>query len=81
LQYTKVWIPDPNEVWRSAEIIQDYKEGDESLHLKLEDGTIYIFPINYEGAKLPFLRNPDILVGENDLTSLSYLHEPEILHN
>ena len=25
---------------------------------------------------LPPLRNPDILVGENDLTSLSYLHEP-----
>lgn len=26
--------------------------------------------------ELPFLRNPEILVGENDLTSLSYLHEP-----
>lgn len=25
---------------------------------------------------LPPLRNPDILLGENDLTSLSYLHEP-----
>jgi len=25
---------------------------------------------------LPHLRNPDILIGENDLTSLSYLHEP-----
>jgi hypothetical protein len=25
---------------------------------------------------LPPLRNPDILVGENDLTTLSYLHEP-----
>ncbi len=30
---------------------------------------------------LPHLRNPDILVGENDLTALSYLHEPAILHN
>lgn len=30
---------------------------------------------------LPFLRNPDILVGENDLTALSYLHEPAVLHN
>ena len=27
-------------------------------------------------GSLPPLRNPDILVGENDLTSLSYLHEP-----
>lgn len=30
---------------------------------------------------LPHLRNPDILVGENDLTALSYLHEPAVLHN
>lgn len=40
LQYTRVWIPDPDEVWRSAEIIKDYKEGDKSLHLKLEDETV-----------------------------------------
>ena len=25
---------------------------------------------------LPSLRNPEVLVGENDLTTLSYLHEP-----
>ena len=25
---------------------------------------------------LPPLRNPEVLVGENDLTTLSYLHEP-----
>ena len=25
---------------------------------------------------LPHLKNPEILIGENDLTSLSYLHEP-----
>nr|CAD7573118.1 unnamed protein product [Timema californicum] len=31
--------------------------------------------------KLPPLRNPDILIGENDLTSLSYLHEPAVLYN
>lgn len=30
---------------------------------------------------MPPLRNPDILVGENDLTALSYLHEPAVLHN
>ncbi|NWW87026.1 MYO5B protein, partial [Rhynochetos jubatus] len=81
LQYTKVWIPDPDEVWRSAEIIQDYKEGDESLRLKLEDGTLYEYPVGIQGNELPFLRNPDILVGENDLTALSYLHEPAVLHN
>ncbi|UYV60536.1 MYO5A [Cordylochernes scorpioides] len=31
--------------------------------------------------KLPPLRNPEILIGENDLTSLSYLHEPAVLYN
>uniref|UniRef100_A0A8C4XTE8 Myosin VB n=1 Tax=Falco tinnunculus TaxID=100819 RepID=A0A8C4XTE8_FALTI len=78
--FIKVWIPDPDEVWRSAEIIKDYKEGDKSLHLKLEDETLYEYPVD-QGNKLPFLRNPDILVGENDLTALSYLHEPAVLHS
>jgi len=33
--------------------------------------------LNIKSASdLPHLRNPEILVGENDLTSLSYLHEP-----
>uniref|UniRef100_A0A8D2M6J2 Myosin VB n=1 Tax=Zonotrichia albicollis TaxID=44394 RepID=A0A8D2M6J2_ZONAL len=76
-----VWIPDPDEVWRSAEIIKDYKEGDKSLQLKLEDETLYEYPIDPPGSELPFLRNPDILVGQNDLTGLSYLHEPAVLHN
>uniref|UniRef100_A0A8D2M3G9 Myosin VB n=1 Tax=Zonotrichia albicollis TaxID=44394 RepID=A0A8D2M3G9_ZONAL len=79
--YTRVWIPDPDEVWRSAEIIKDYKEGDKSLQLKLEDETLYEYPIDPPGSELPFLRNPDILVGQNDLTGLSYLHEPAVLHN
>lgn len=30
---------------------------------------------------LPFLRNPDILLGRDDLTTLSYLHEPAVLNN
>ncbi|XP_071436112.1 unconventional myosin-Vb isoform X2 [Pithys albifrons albifrons] len=80
-KYTRVWIPDPDEVWRSAEVIKDYKEGDKSLQLKLEDETLYEYPIGLQGNELPFLRNPDILVGENDLTVLSYLHEPAVLHN
>uniref|UniRef100_A0A670ZRU9 Myosin VB n=1 Tax=Pseudonaja textilis TaxID=8673 RepID=A0A670ZRU9_PSETE len=79
--YTRVWIPDPEEVWKSAEIIRDYKEGDKTLRLKLEDETILEYPIDPKENKFPFLRNPDILVGENDLTALSYLHEPAVLHN
>uniref|UniRef100_A0A8C9SH35 Myosin VB n=1 Tax=Scleropages formosus TaxID=113540 RepID=A0A8C9SH35_SCLFO len=79
--YTRVWIPDPEEVWRAAEIIKDYKEGDPILHLKLEDESTLEYPIGQKDNPLPFLRNPDILVGENDLTALSYLHEPAVLHN
>ena len=30
---------------------------------------------------LPPLVNPDILLGEANLTQLSYLHEPGVLHN
>uniref|UniRef100_I3MXL9 Unconventional myosin-Vb n=1 Tax=Ictidomys tridecemlineatus TaxID=43179 RepID=I3MXL9_ICTTR len=80
-QYTRVWIPDPDEVWRSAELTKDYKEGEKSLQLKLEDETIREYPVDAQNNQLPFLRNPDILVGENDLTALSYLHEPAVLHN
>lgn len=39
------------------------------------------YPVGRDSNPLPFLRNPDILVGENDLTALSYLHEPAVLHN
>ncbi|XP_070599668.1 unconventional myosin-Vb isoform X1 [Erythrolamprus reginae] len=81
VKYTRVWIPDPEEVWKSAEIIRDYKEGDKTLRLKLEDETILEYPVEPKENKFPFLRNPDILVGENDLTALSYLHEPAVLHN
>ncbi|KAL1773922.1 unconventional myosin-Vb isoform X2 [Sigmodon hispidus] len=81
MEYTRVWIPDPDEVWRSAELTKDYKEGDKSLQLRLEDDTIREYPIDVQNNQLPFLRNPDILVGENDLTALSHLHEPAVLHN
>ncbi|XP_030005136.1 unconventional myosin-Vb isoform X2 [Sphaeramia orbicularis] len=80
-KFTRVWIPDPDEVWKAAEITKDYKEGDPILHLKLEDETPLEYPISPKNNPLPFLRNPDILVGENDLTALSYLHEPAVLHN
>uniref|UniRef100_A0A6Q2Z5V9 Uncharacterized protein n=1 Tax=Esox lucius TaxID=8010 RepID=A0A6Q2Z5V9_ESOLU len=70
-KYNRVWIPDPEHVWKSAEILRDFRPGDETLELQLEDAS----------PQLPHLRNPDILVGENDLTALSYLHEPAVLHN
>ena len=47
------------------------------------------FPLHWQEARypvaspsdLPPLGNPDILEGENDLTALSFLHEPAVLHN
>uniref|UniRef100_A0A8D0AEF7 Myosin VA n=1 Tax=Sander lucioperca TaxID=283035 RepID=A0A8D0AEF7_SANLU len=77
----RVWIPDAEEVWKSAELTKDFKNGDPSLQLMLEDGTSIEHKLDPKTKNLPYLRNPDILVGENDLTALSYLHEPAVLHN
>lgn len=41
-QYNRVWIPDPEEVWKSAEIAKDYRAGDQILRLLLEDGTVRV---------------------------------------
>lgn len=80
-QHARVWLPDATEVWRSAELIKDYTPGALTLSLQLEDGTKVEHKIDPKINNLPPLRNPNILVGENDLTSLSYLHEPAVLHN
>ncbi|KAM4602413.1 unconventional myosin-Va [Polymixia lowei] len=81
VEFARVWIPDAEEVWKSAELTKDYKNGDGSLQLTLEDGTNIEHNLDPKTKNLPYLRNPDILVGENDLTALSYLHEPAVLHN
>ncbi|XP_074488727.1 unconventional myosin-Va-like [Sebastes fasciatus] len=80
-KYARVWLPDAGEVWKSAELVKDYTPGDLKLVLQLEDGTEVEHKIDPRTNNLPPLRNPDILVGENDLTALSYLHEPAVLHN
>uniref|UniRef100_A0A8C4KIL0 Unconventional myosin-Va-like n=1 Tax=Dromaius novaehollandiae TaxID=8790 RepID=A0A8C4KIL0_DRONO len=80
-QYARVWIPDPEEVWKSAELLKDFKPGDKVLQLRLEEGKDLEYCLDPKTKELPPLRNPDILVGENDLTALSYLHEPAVLHN
>uniref|UniRef100_A0A8D2Q9H0 Unconventional myosin-Va n=1 Tax=Varanus komodoensis TaxID=61221 RepID=A0A8D2Q9H0_VARKO len=77
----RIWIPDAEVVWKSAELLKDYKPGDKVLHLQLEDGKGLEYSLDPKLKELPPLRNPDILVGENDLTALSYLHEPAVLHN
>ncbi|XP_029576828.1 unconventional myosin-Va-like isoform X2 [Oncorhynchus tshawytscha] len=81
VKFARVWIPDADEVWKSAELTKNYKHGDSTLHLTLEDGMDIEHKLDDKTKNLPHLRNPDILVGENDLTALSYLHEPAVLHN
>ncbi|XP_046682194.1 unconventional myosin-Va isoform X2 [Homalodisca vitripennis] len=79
--YTKgarIWIPHPELVWEGAEVVENYVAA--TLKVKTEDGKIKSIKVPKE-ENLPPLRNPDILIGENDLTSLSYLHEPAVLYN
>ncbi|KAK3095804.1 hypothetical protein FSP39_019412 [Pinctada imbricata] len=75
----RIWIPDPELVWRGAELAEDYK-GQVKVKIQYEDGGDSEFTIKSKD-RLPHLRNPEILIGENDLTSLSYLNEPEVLYN
>ncbi|CAH1252206.1 MYO5A [Branchiostoma lanceolatum] len=82
--YTKgaqVWVPHPELVWQGAELTKDYKPGDKEMHLETEEEKEAIVKKMKSDEDLPPLRNPDILVGQNDLTSLSYLHEPAVLYN
>ncbi|CAJ0582031.1 unnamed protein product, partial [Mesorhabditis spiculigera] len=79
---TRVWQRHPKLVWISGELLDDYKIGQRSLRIRLEDdnATIVEAPVSDEKS-LPFLRNPEILMGADDLTTLSYLHEPAVLNN
>ncbi|XP_055077033.1 unconventional myosin-Vb [Periophthalmus magnuspinnatus] len=75
-----VWVPDEDAVWVSAQLLRDYNPEERLLCLQLGNGL----ELHYTVASLsdlPPLGNPDILEGENDLTALSFLHEPAVLHN
>ncbi|KAL0809792.1 hypothetical protein ABMA28_011288 [Loxostege sticticalis] len=80
--YTKdarIWVEHPEKVWESATVTSDYRSG--VLIVKLDQsGEIRQIKIKDENH-MPPLRNPSLLIGQNDLTSLSYLHEPAVLHN
>jgi len=65
-------------VWEPGEVTLDYSGG--VLKVLLGDGRLVELKVSTDND-LPPLRNPEILLGENDLTALSYLHEPAVLHN
>ncbi|XP_047130704.1 unconventional myosin-Va isoform X1 [Hydra vulgaris] len=76
---TRIWIPDIDEVWIGGFLQNDICNG--KLEIELEDGREFVLDLNESKCDLPPLRNPEILVGVNDLTTLSYLHEPAVLYN
>jgi len=78
-QGARIWVKDPERVWKPAHLTSDYTGG--QLQIEDDEGEASTIKIKSEDTDLPPLRNPDILIGENDLTSLSYLHEPAVLHN
>lgn len=69
------------QVCKSAELLRDYKPGDKVLLLHLEEGNHLHYCLDPKTKELPHLPSPDVLLSENDLTALSYLHEPAVLHN
>ncbi|KYQ91225.1 myosin-5b [Tieghemostelium lacteum] len=77
-----VWIPHSTLEWVGAEIIS-YPEDSNEITLRIEDGEDIDDDKREVKVKLPqvYPKNPDILEGVNDLSSLSHLHEAAILHN
>ncbi|XP_011698075.1 PREDICTED: unconventional myosin-Va isoform X2 [Wasmannia auropunctata] len=77
----RVWVPHPEKVWEGAVLLENYRQNQPMLKVRTEESkqtkTLEIRSDN----DLPPLRNPDILIGENNLTSLSFLHEPAVLYN
>ena len=82
---TRVWIPDPDKVWLAAKLLESYDDKKPTLKVTIEDTEAIldhdVASTILPNPKLPPLRNPDILIGQNDLTALSYLNEPEVLYN
>ncbi|XP_012524245.1 unconventional myosin-Va isoform X2 [Monomorium pharaonis] len=78
---SRVWVPHPEKVWEGAVLLENYRQNQPALKVRTEESkqtrTLEIKSDN----DLPPLRNPDILIGENNLTSLSFLHEPAVLYN
>ena len=83
-----MWVRDENDVWAPASVLTE--PNDSRLRLEREDAQVSVL-VRWKRRKRSFqivelrvnnasdyppLRNPDILVGLNDLTTLSYLHEP-----
>lgn len=85
LQGARIWVKDPDRVWCGATVTQDLDSASQTLHAETDpdpEGDVRTVQIKIGSPNdLPHLRNPELLVGKDDLTALSYLHEPAVLHN
>ncbi|RHZ80366.1 hypothetical protein Glove_137g32 [Diversispora epigaea] len=84
---TTVWFPDEHEGWKSAHLVSKEETGDNvKLTFLSENGKEIVIATTIDKlqksnyAELPPLRNPPLLEASDDLTSLSYLNEPAVLH-
>ncbi|KAK5574928.1 hypothetical protein RB653_010182 [Dictyostelium firmibasis] len=71
-----VWIPDQELGWIGADVIEHLEATPDQVLVRTEDDREIKAPL----SKV-FQKNPDILEGVDDLSFLSHLHEPAILHN
>lgn len=92
---TRAWFPDKDAGWVSATLaspVEVSASGDVSLKFTMDDTgaerqvktTKKIIDTEKDSlatdASLPPLRNPPLLESTEDLTNLSYLNEPAVLH-
>ncbi|XP_011873273.1 PREDICTED: unconventional myosin-Va [Vollenhovia emeryi] len=77
----RVWVPHPEKVWEGAVLLENYRQNQRKLKVRTEESKQTRELEIKSDNDLPPLRNPDILIGENNLTSLSFLHEPAVLYN
>ncbi|KAI8337239.1 P-loop containing nucleoside triphosphate hydrolase protein [Chlamydoabsidia padenii] len=85
---TKVWFADDKEGWISASCLSKQIGDKVTLVFQNDEDTTkeHVFEASYKeleknnGSTLPPLRNPIKLESTDDLTSLSYLNEPSVLH-
>ncbi|GAA5923534.1 hypothetical protein JCM1841_002976 [Sporobolomyces salmonicolor] len=87
----KVWFPDKDQGWISGHVTSRTVETDhvtfQFVDVKGKESTVSTTLAALESATpsnpldvLPPLRNPPLLESTEDLTNLSYLNEPAVLH-
>eukprot|EP01119_Soliformovum_irregulare_P020308 TRINITY_DN6548_c0_g1_i8.p1 TRINITY_DN6548_c0_g1~~TRINITY_DN6548_c0_g1_i8.p1 ORF type:complete len:1188 (-),score=488.31 TRINITY_DN6548_c0_g1_i8:69-3632(-) len=74
---TKVWIPHEEHGWVSGVVINPIDAN--QVVTTVDDDEDHVEKA-YPATQL-FIQNPTILEGVEDMTTLSFLHEPAILHN